>query len=212
MSTREEFRDRIEGFLLDLQDISERRGVFSKSETPLFDLACKIHIELAVERLLDRTPVAPRKLGQISAQILAIPLVRRILAEHPYVQAVDFSFESGDVDNLKFKLREMLEVLEVPAESTPSVEIPAAPHRKRGPQTDMERHRKIAGIVEPYGQGWKQESNLIRIAAQLDREGVSVRKSWKEQGVRKWNRAVTSCPEKMVKAIDYSRLMAERNH
>ena len=143
------------------------------------------------------------------------------MAEHPDVRAIDYAFESGDVDSLEAKLREMLEYLPTPKaqDASPGRTIDqtgllAQSRRRRGPKPDMARHQKIAAVVEPYGQAWKQERNLQEIARRLDQEHVGVRKSWTElepQAVRSWKRAATSKPDLVIKAIDYSLSVVSRS-
>lgn len=220
MNPTEEFRAEVQKLLSEVQSLLQADCVrlypMEYNEQWENEVTVLIWDQVVRTGLLDKTPVRPAKLQDIKKEICGLYLVKVIELEPPPCNPFDPKFDHAtiarDLQVLEFRLREILEVLESTPESTLSREIPAAPHGKRGPQPDMALHRKIAGIVEPYGQGWRQESNLIRIAAELDQASVSVKKSWKEQRVRTWNRAVTSCREKMIKAIRYSLWMAHRNH
>jgi hypothetical protein len=140
--------------------------------------------------------------------------VRRIIAEHPNIRAVDNPIEVGDLDALEFKLGEMLEVPVGSSGHSLAENVSEATQRKpRGPQPQMARHRTIAEVVAPYRQDWKREPNLNRVADQLDKAGVEVRKTWTQirpRAVRSWTRAVDSIPHLVVKAIEYSLRMAQR--
>jgi hypothetical protein len=97
----------------------------------------------------------------------------------------------------------------------PEVKTPESrPAKKRGPTADMDLHRAIARIVTPYGSNWKNESNLEKIAEQLDKNPLTPPpKQWAERKppARSWSRAVRHYPEVVVKRISYSLNMASRN-
>lgn len=82
--------------------------------------------------------------------------------------------------------------------------------RQHGPKANMDRHRKIAEIVEPYGDEWKQ--NVDEVARKLDGQKVPTSAAWAKQGrkVLSWQRAVQNRSELVTKAIEYSLKMARR--
>ncbi len=78
----------------------------------------------------------------------------------------------------------------------------------------MDYHRAIADIVMPFGDKWRNEDNLERIAAQLDRDKKNTppKKAWVTRTplARSWKRAVENYPDVVRKAITYSLKMAQR--
>ena len=87
--------------------------------------------------------------------------------------------------------------------------------QKPGPKPNMDYHRDVAAIVKLYGEGWREESNLAKIAKELDRdkEGTPPRKKWatRQPRARSWERAVGNYPESVRKTIAYSLRMAARD-
>jgi hypothetical protein len=77
---------------------------------------------------------------------------------------------------------------------------------RRGPTPNMERHRAIAGIVNPYGTLWKEESNLVKIAGQLDKSKIPASPAWarRQPAIRSWARALQMNRDLVIKAIEYS--------
>lgn len=85
---------------------------------------------------------------------------------------------------------------------------------RRGPTADMDLHQATEQVVTPYGSNWKNESNLEKIAEQLDKNPLTPPpKQWAERKppARSWSRAVRHYPEVVVKRISYSLKMARRN-
>jgi len=86
---------------------------------------------------------------------------------------------------------------------------PAA-KRLHGFPPDMARHKKIAAAAEPFGNNWKEDNNLKKIAGQLDKARVPVPKNWYTHNIphrdraRTWKTAVLVFDELVVKAISYS--------
>jgi hypothetical protein len=211
---QEEFRNYVESLLQALRDASSRVGAFEDSETDsLYDIAQVIHFYVVAQGLLDKTPSNPPELRSIAQSIRGLPLVRRIIADHPRIQSVDNPVEMGDLDALEFKLREMLEY--VPEPTSPTTTQPSPPRKSRGPRPDMTKHESIANAVRPYGEDWKQENNLEDIAKKLDREKVPVTKTWpnrKPAGARTWKTALMSFPQDVVKTIAYSLQMTHKKN
>ena len=92
------------------------------------------------------------------------------------------------------------------------------PRRKPGPIAKMDYHRAIAAIVEPYGDGWREESNLEKIVEELDRnkDKTPPRKSWatpntKRVAARSWGRMVRIDANMVRKAIAPSLKMAAKD-
>lgn len=59
---------------------------------------------------------------------------------------------------------------------------------KRGPKPDMDALKKIAKILAPYGERWKETADLSLIFQKLDSNGVDFPKRWrtKEPRARGW--------------------------
>jgi hypothetical protein len=153
MSTLEEFRHHVEALLGNIADAQQRRGAFEEDDNSIPHIARIIHIAVAVEGLLDKTPVDPPVLLQIASQIRALPLVSRILREYDNIRDFDERPESGDLEALKFKLGEILDHVDTPEPSGPN------PHREvqectsaliaRGPRKRRRRQLKPRKNLKP---------------------------------------------------------------
>jgi hypothetical protein len=62
---------------------------------------------------------------------------------------------------------------------------------RHGPKPDLENHRKVAEIVKPYGDEWKEEKSLAKICKTLDREKIACPEKWqyRKSPARTWSRA-----------------------
>jgi hypothetical protein len=154
MSTREEFRHHVEALLGNLTDAQQRRGAFEEDEDSIPLVARIIHIAVAPEGLLDKTPVNPPVLRQIASQIRALPLVSRIVREYDNILDFDQRTEGGDLEALKFKLREMIEYLDTPQPSEPNAHqeaqdrtssvITRRPRRRRGHRGESRKNLSVS--------------------------------------------------------------------
>ena len=77
--------------------------------------------------------------------------------------------------------------------------------KRRGPKTDVEKHTKVAAIIQRYGQAWTSDENLLSICEQLDAEAVPVPKTWpsRKRAARTWLRGLQHDPSLVVKALRY---------
>lgn len=139
-----------------------------------------------------------------------LPLPKRL------VQAIAFA---GDPEELEVKGREHgIAALE---EKIGKIESPATGNERtktklpRGPRPNMEYHRAIAAVVNPYGDNWRTESNLGEIAVELDRDKAKTPppKAWanRRPPTRSWWRAFQNFKELVIKKISYSLQMAARD-
>ena len=105
MPIRAEFQDDLKSFLSDIED-AEKHQDDSQDES-FVPIQCLLDVHLVSEGLLNKTP-DDGKLQRIKSQILSLPLVARIF--HGDLRPYDWRTERGDLQALKFKSREMLEV------------------------------------------------------------------------------------------------------
>ena len=79
----------------------------------------------------------------------------------------------------------------------------------------MALHRAIADTVKPFGDDWKQQSNLEKIAALLDQDKKRTppKNVWADLNppARSWKRALSNDPERVRKALAYSLEMVARD-
>jgi hypothetical protein len=101
-------------------------------------------------------------------------------------------------------------------EGDPSEKVGAKderPARRHGFEPDMDRHQKIAAVVERHAPGWRMDSGVYRkqaalekICLDLDAAEVDIPKSWKSGGtpalnglkVRNWEEALELGTRKLV--------------
>jgi hypothetical protein len=78
--------------------------------------------------------------------------------------------------------------------------------RKRGPKADLSRHRQIAGIVNEYGENWRDDEHLSDICEDLDKAGIKVSPKWPKwkEPARSFRRARQERKHEVIKAIQYS--------
>jgi hypothetical protein len=84
--------------------------------------------------------------------------------------------------------------------------------QRHGPEANMQLHRTVAQIVASYGPKWRDY--LDQIGDQLDKTPLSPPpKAWTRRTVpiRSWGRAVSSCPDLVIKRISYSLEMVKRD-
>ena len=72
---------------------------------------------------------------------------------------------------------------------------------RRGPPPKTDQHRKLAGIVQPYGVAWKEDKNLRNICKQADQKKVLVPPQWFPTTT--WKGGLTKYRDKVIKVIEY---------
>lgn len=112
MSICDEYREHVERLLTRLHFAQSRTGGYEDSEdAPEIDIVTVIQQEIAVEGLLEKTPVNPPELRVIALQIRALPLVSKVLSDHPYINSPNrYDYYPG-LPALESKLREMLDYM-----------------------------------------------------------------------------------------------------
>ena len=87
----------------------------------------------------------------------------------------------------------------------PQGSVQPARRPKRGSRPDTENHFKVADIVRPYGDTWKDADTLDKICSELDAAKVPPSKAWssREPSARSWERAAGNYPDLVIKAIEY---------
>jgi len=84
--------------------------------------------------------------------------------------------------------------------------------KKPGPKPKIEEHRKVAKVILEYGENWRDEPALTKIAAELDKQSLPVPKSWakRKPPSRTWARGVQSHPRIAIQALEYRQKMGSR--
>lgn len=86
---------------------------------------------------------------------------------------------------------------------------------RRGPLADMDYHCAVAAIVKPFGNKWREQSNLDKIAVALDqdKDRTPPSKKWAalKPAARSWKRAVELHQERVYKSIAHSLYMVSRD-
>ena len=165
LSSADEYRDSIQGFLQDLRDAQHRQGAIANSARDTWaDIALVIHMDIVLEGLLDKAPLDPPELRQIASQIRALPLITRIITAHPNVPPVDQRTSVGDLEVLEFKLVEMLDYLPPPGSQ---VRKEASPTRSPLPVKGRLRRRRR---VKTYlNESERRAHTVARVKRELDR-------------------------------------------
>jgi hypothetical protein len=88
----------------------------------------------------------------------------------------------------------------------PRRELTEKPPRRHGPRADIDRHNQIAAVVRPYGDSWKDEENLQKIAEKLDQERIPPPQAWAKWArsqARSWRKGLEFNRERFIKVIQY---------
>jgi hypothetical protein len=87
------------------------------------------------------------------------------------------------------------------------------PKAKRGPKPRMDFHRAVAEVMKSFGMNWKEQSNLERIARELDRRKIPPLQSWlgRDRRARTWRRAAEYYSHLVRQALEYSLKMVAKD-
>ena len=96
-------------------------------------------------------------------------------------------------------------VAEQPNEGEVVPALPTPTKKTRGPAPKMDDHRKVADVVRPYGDHWRDENNLQKIVATLDGLEVPIPPTWpnRKDKSHNWERALENYSRLVIQAIEY---------
>jgi hypothetical protein len=79
------------------------------------------------------------------------------------------------------------------------------PKARRGPEADLANHKKVAMIVQRFGDKWKSGDAPERICKEIDEEHVPIPKNWAKwkPKPRSWDRALENRRRPVIQALEY---------